>query len=331
MKALLSHAPGGPETLVLRDLPDPEPGPAEVRIAVRTVGINFPDTLIIEDKYQFRPDRPFAPGAELVGVVDALGDGVSDLRVGDRVMALPMWGALAEKICIAETRCHRLPDAVGDEQAACLQMTYGTALYALEQRGDLTEGESLLVLGAAGGVGLAAVELGAALGARVIAAASSESKVGVARDHGASDSLVYPEAPLERAAQKQLSDQIKHLAGAEGVDVVMDIVVGDYTEPALRATAWGGRVLIVGFPAGIARIPANLPLLKSCDIRGIFWGGAIERDWNRHRTDMARLVDMCAAGQIRPRVHQTFPLAEGGAAIRALSERGVIGKVCVTL
>jgi len=330
MKALLSDAPGGPETLTLQDLPDPEPGTGEVRIAVRSVGINFPDTLIIEDKYQFRPDRPFAPGAELAGVVDAVGNGVNDLKVGDRVMALPMWGALVEKICVAEDRCHRLPDAVSDEQAACLQMTYGTALYALEQRGDLAKGESLLVLGAAGGVGLAAVELGAALGARVIAAASSEEKVAIARDHGAAEGIVYPEAPLDRAAQKQFSDQIKQLAGPDGIDVVMDIVGGDYTEPALRATAWGGRVLIVGFPAGIAKIPANLPLLKSCDIRGIFWGGAIERDWARHRADMARLTEMCAAGQIRPRIHQTFPLAEGGAAIRALSDRGVIGKVCVT-
>ena len=331
MKALLSDAPGGPDTLVLRDLPDPEPDAGEVRIAVRAVGINFPDTLIIEDKYQYRPERPFAPGAELAGVVDAVGSGVQDLKVGDRVMALPMWGALADKICIAEDRCHRLPDAVTDEQAACLQMTYGTALYALEQRGDLAKGESLLVLGAAGGVGLAAVELGAALGARVIAAASSEDKVSFARDHGAAAGLVYPEAPLDRAAQKELSDQIKQLAGPGGIDVVMDIVGGDYTEPALRASAWGGRVLIVGFPAGIAKIPANLPLLKSCDIRGIFWGGAIERDWARHRADMSRLAEMCAAGQISPRIHETFSLAEGGAAIRALSERGVIGKVCVTL
>lgn len=331
MKAILSETPGGPETLRLTDVAQPEPGPGEVRIAVRAVGVNFPDVLIIEDRYQVKPPRPFSPGAELAGVVDAVGDGVTGFQPGDRVMALPLFGAMAEQVCVAAERCHKLPESVSLEKAAALQMTYGTALYGLDDRGGLTGGETLLVLGAAGGVGLAAVELGRALGARVIAAASSQEKVDAAIARGADTGVVYPSGSLDREAQKALSERFKAACGKEGADVIFDIVGGDYTEPALRATAWLGRLMIVGFPAGIAKIPANLPLLKSCDIRGVFWGAGISRDMAAHHVAMDRLLAMMADGRISPHIHAAYPLERSGEAIAALSSREVIGKVIVTI
>jgi len=330
MKAILSEAPGGPETLILRDLPVPEPVAGEVRVAVSAVGVNFPDTLIIQDKYQFRPDRPFAPGAEFAGVIEAVGEGVDGFAPGDRVMALPMWGAMAEHVCLPAAECHRLPDAVSDEAAAALQMTYGTALYALESRGDLVAGETVVVLGAAGGVGLAAVELAHALGARVVACASTEEKVGVARGHGATEGIVYSSGEMDREAQKVFGGQLKQVVGENGADIVLDAVGGGYTEPALRCMGWGGRLLIVGFPAGIAQIPANLPLLKSCDIRGIFWGAAIKRDPAAHAAAMDRLLALVADGRIAPHIHARYRLDSAGEAIAALSARGVTGKVLVT-
>lgn len=329
MKILLSEGPGGPETLRLRERPVPEPGAGEVRIAVRHVGINFPDRLVIRDQYQFRPERPFAPGGELSGVVEALGPGVRDLAVGDRVAALPMWGALTERICLPESDCHRIPDNVSDADAAVLQMTYGTALYALEERGALRAGETVLVLGAGGGVGLAAVELAGSLGATVIAAAGDAGKLAAALERGAARGVLYPRGPLEREDQKALSARLREAVGAEGADIVVDTVGGDYSEPALRCTAWGGRFLVVGFPAGIAKIPANLPLLKSCDIRGVFWGAAIKRDPAANRRAIARLFRLCGEGRITPRIHATYTLAEAAQAIEALSGRDVVGKVLV--
>ena len=331
MNILLSEAPGGPEELRLRDRPEPVPKPGEVRVAVRRVGINFPDTLIIKDLYQFKPERPFAPGAEFAGVVDMVGEGVTGLRPGDRVMALPMWGALAEKVCIAADRCHPIPDDVDFAEAAALQMTYGTSLYALEERAGLKPGETVLVLGAAGGVGLAAVELAKVLGARVVAAASSQEKVDMALSHGADLGLVYESGPLDRDAQKAFTSRIRDVVGPDGADIIVDTIGGDYTEAALRSIGWGGRFLVVGFPAGIARIPANLPLLKSCDIRGIFWGAAIERNPEANRRAMSKLLRLCSERQIRPRIHANYTLAEGGRAIEALSGRGVMGKVLVAL
>jgi len=331
MRAILSEKAGGPETLRLADVAAPEPGPGEVRIAVRAVGVNFPDVLIIEDRYQVKPPRPFAPGAEFAGVVDAVGDGVNSFAPGDRVMALPMFGAMAEQACVSSERCHKLPENVSLEQAAALQMTYGTALYGLDERGGLAGGETLLVLGAAGGVGLAAVELGRALGARVIAAASSQAKVEAAIECGADAGVVYPAGSLDRDAQKALADQFKAACGEAGADVIFDIVGGDYTEPALRAIAWLGRLMIVGFPAGIAKIPANLPLLKSCDIRGVFWGAGIKRDMAAHHAAMDRLLAMLADGRISPRIHAAYPLERAGEAIAALSSREVVGKVIVTV
>ncbi len=331
MKAVLSDAPGGPETLRVEEIPPPEPAEGEVRVAVHAVGVNFPDLLVIEDKYQFKPDRPFSPGAELAGVVDRVGEGVSGLAPGERVMALPLWGAMAEQVCVPAARCHKLPDEVAFDAAAALQMTYGTALHALVERGAIAPGERLLVLGAAGGVGLAAVELGRALGAHVVAAASTPEKVAVAREHGAAEGVVYPTGPLDRDAQKSLTAEFRRALGGEGADLVFDAVGGDYTEPALRAVAWLGRLLVVGFPAGIARIPANLPLLKGCDIRGVFWGAAVERDLAAHHAAMDRLLDLLSQGAIRPRIHARHPLDHAGEAIAALSTRGVLGKVVVTV
>ena len=331
MKAVISETAGGPQTLRLADLPTPEPGEGEVRIRVKAVGVNFPDLLIIEDRYQFKPPRPFSPGAELAGVVEAVGAGVRDFAAGDRVMALPLWGCMAEQVCVRAVQCHAIPDTVSFEQAAALQMTYGTALYGLVERGQLAAGETLLVLGAAGGVGLAAVEIGKALGAHVVAAASTAEKTEVAKRKGAAAGVVYPPGALDRDAQKAFTDGLKGACGKDGADVVFDTVGGDYTEPALRAIAWSGRFLIIGFPAGIAKIPANLPLLKSCDIRGVFWGAAIERDTAAHHLAMDRLLDLLVGGKISPHIHAAFPLERAGEAIAALSTRGVVGKVIVTL
>ncbi|MGR3452549.1 NADPH:quinone oxidoreductase family protein [Pseudooceanicola sp.] len=331
MKALLSTRPGGPETLGLADVQLPEPAEGEVRIRVRAAGINFPDLLIIEDKYQFRPERPFAPGAEFAGEVSAIGPGVSAFAVGDRVMAMGLWGGLAEEACAKATQCFALPDGVDLDSAAALQFTYGTALYALRDRGALAPGETLLVLGAAGGVGLAAVQLGRQLGARVIAAVSSDDKLAAALEAGAEDGVVYPSGRLDRDAQKALSAALRDKSGPGGADVIFDTVGGDYGEPALRVAAWLGRYLVVGFPAGIPSIPANLPLLKSCDVRGVFWGAAMERDPAAYAATMRELVDLLEQGAIRPRIHARFPLSEGAKAIAELSTRAVRGKVIVTM
>jgi NADPH2:quinone reductase len=331
MKAVLSDTPAGPETLRIADVEAPEPKEGQVRVAVRAVGVNFPDLLIIEDKYQFKPKRPFSPGAELAGVVDAVGSGVASLKEGDRVMGLPLWGGMAEKACLSADLCHKLSDAVTFEQAAALQMAYGTALYGLEERGDLASGETLLVLGAAGGVGLAAVELGKVLGARVIAAASSDEKLEIARRRGADDGAVYPKGPLDRNAQKALSAQLREVLGEGGADVVFDTAGGDYAEPALRSIAWLGRYLVIGFPAGIPKIPANLPLLKSCDVRGVFWGAAVERDKAAHHVAMDRLQSLLAEGKLSLRIHAIHPMEQAGDAIASLSTRGIMGKVIVTV
>ncbi|WP_122466559.1 NADPH:quinone oxidoreductase family protein [Brevundimonas lutea] len=331
MKALLSTAPGGPETLALTDLPTPEPGRGEVRVAVKAVGINYPDTLIIEDRYQFRPPRPFAPGAELAGVVEAVGEGVTSPAVGDRVIAVPGWGALAEQVIIRADQTLPLPGSMSFEEGAALLMTYGTSYYALKNRAGLKAGESLLVLGAAGGVGAAAVELGKASGARVIAAVSSEDKLAFARELGANDGLIYPAGDLDRAAQKTLSEDFKRLSGGDGFDVVYDAVGGAYAEPALRALGWEGRYLVVGFPAGIPSIPLNLALLKSVQIMGVFWGAHIAREPQAHAENVSELMRLHAEGRIRPRISETWPLHQAGEAITALGDRRAMGKLVVTL
>jgi NADPH2:quinone reductase len=261
MRAVLSKAPGGPETLVVEEVLDPTPRPGEVVIEVKAVGINFPDTLIIEDKYQFKPPRPLSPGAEVAGVIEAVGEGVKGLFKGDRVIAVPGWGGLVERLAVPAASVIRMPDGMDFQTAAALVMTYGTSYYALKDRARLQPGESLLVLGAAGGVGVAAVELGKAMGAHVIAAASTNDKVQFALEAGADNGLIYPTGQMDKAARKALSSELKLASGRDGPDVVYDAVGGDYCEPALRAMDWNGRYLVVGFPAGIPSLPLNLTLL----------------------------------------------------------------------
>ena len=278
MRALLSKAPGGPETLVIDDLPDPVAGKGQVVVAVKACSINYPDVLIIEDKYQFKPPRPFAPGSEISGVIDSVGEGVTGWAPGDRVIATTGSGGLVEKVAINATSLFRLPEGRSFAEGASLLLTYGTTIHALLDRGHLAEGNTLLVLGAAGGVGLAAIELGKAFGAHVVAAVSSEEKAAVAKDAGADVTLVYPRAPFDKDQSKALADQFKAALGPGGADVIYDPVGGDYAEPALRAIGWEGRYLVVGFPAGIPRLPLNLTLLKSCDVCGVFWGAFAARD-----------------------------------------------------
>ncbi|MBB5661725.1 NADPH:quinone oxidoreductase family protein [Brevundimonas halotolerans] len=331
MRAVLSKAPGGPETLVVEEVSDPTPKAGEVVIEVRAVGINFPDTLIIEDKYQFRPQRPFAPGAEVAGVVEAIGEGVKGIHKGDRVIAVPGWGGLVERIAVPAASVIPIPREMDFETAAALIMTYGTSYYALKDRAKLQAGETLLVLGAAGGVGAAAVELGKAMGARVVAAASTNDKVEFALELGADNGLIYPSGPMDKAAQKELSGELKLATGRDGADVVYDAVGGDYAEPALRAMDWCGRYLVVGFPAGIPSLPLNLTLLKSVAVIGVFWGAAVMRDPKGHAANMADLMTLWSEGKIRPRVSRTFPLHKAHEAIQALGDRSAMGKIVVTV
>ncbi|MDB5589551.1 NADPH:quinone oxidoreductase family protein [Enterovirga sp.] len=329
MRAILSRIPGGPETLTLEEVEEPTPGPGEVRLAVRAVGINYPDVLIIQDKYQVRPERPFSPGAEAAGIVDAVGPGVVSFRAGDRVLAMPGHGALAEKVLVPEQRCARLPDSMPFDEAAAFLMTYGTSHHGLADRGRLKAGETLLVLGAAGGVGLAAVEIGAALGARVVAAVSSEEKLALARSRGAAEGFIYPPGPFDAEGRKSLADAFKRACGPGGADVVYDPVGGDYAEPALRAIAWRGRYLVVGFPAGIPKLPLNLLLLKGCDVVGVFWGAFVEREPDRHAAALAELFRLYEAGRIRPEVSARFLLERASEAIEALASRRALGKIVV--
>jgi len=331
MRALRSHAVGGPETLQLDDLPDPKAGSGELLVRVRAAAINFPDTLIIEDKYQLKPPRPFAPGGEVAGEVEAVGEGVSGWAVGDRLVAVPGFGGLSEKIVINARTAFRLPEERSFVEGAALLLTYATSIHALLDRGKLQAGQTVLVLGAAGGVGLAAVELAKAYEARVIAAVSSEEKAQAARDAGADEAIVYPQGPFDKDAQKALAQQFKDAVGGAGADIVYDPVGGDYAEPALRAIGWEGRYLVVGFPAGIPKLPLNLTLLKSCDVCGVFWGAFAARDPKANAAHVDTLFQLWRKGMIAPRISETYPLERGGDAIGALSERRVIGKLVVTL
>ncbi|MFL6737587.1 MAG: NADPH:quinone oxidoreductase family protein [Sphingomicrobium sp.] len=331
MKALLSHAPGGPETLQLTELPEPVPGAGELLVRVRAAAVNYPDVLIIEDKYQFKPPRPFAPGGEIAGEVEAVGEGVERWTAGDRLIAVPGWGGMAEKVVIPAKSAIRLPDSRSFTDGAALLLTYATSIHALYDRGKLETGQTLLVLGAAGGVGLAAVELGKARGARVIAAVSSDDKAAAAREAGADEAIVYPPGPFDKDGQKALAQLFKDAVGPEGAHLVYDPVGGDYTEPALRSIAWEGRYLVVGFPAGIPRLPLNLTLLKSCDVCGVFWGAFAARDPKANAAHVAELFALWDQGKISPRVSATYPLADGGEAIAAMAARQVIGKLVVTI
>ncbi len=331
MKALLSTAPGGPDTLELQDIAVPPAGPGQLLIDVKACAINYPDVLIIEDKYQFKPPRPFAPGSEIAGVVSALGDGVNGFAVGDHVFAVTGHGGLVEQIAVDASRAMKLPQGRSFAEGAAFMMTYGTSIHALVDRGRIKAGDSLLVLGAAGGVGLAAVELGKAYGARVVGAVSSEDKAQAAREAGCDDVVIYGRAPFDKDQSKALAEQFKAAGGKVGFDVIYDGVGGDYAEPALRSIAWEGRYLVVGFPAGIPKLPLNLTLLKSCDVCGVFWGAFTARDPQAHQAHVQTLFRLWDEGKISPRVTITYRFEQAGQAIADMAARKAVGKLVVTV
>src|SRR3954465_4216679 len=323
MKAVLCKAYGPPESLVVEDVLSPEPGPGEVVVSVKAASVNFPDVLIIQNKYQFKPQLPFSPGSEVAGVVKTIGDGVTTVKPGDRVMAFTTYGAFAEEVKTEAKRLLPLPLGMDFTHAAAFGLTYATSDHALRDRGQLASGETLLVLGAAGGVGLAAIEISKALGARVIAAASTDDKLAVCREHGADDAINY--------VAEDLRDRVKAITGDGGVDVVYDPVGGAYTEPALRSLAWRGRLLVVGFAAGeIPKIPLNLTLLKGCSIVGVFWGEFVKREPVRFAAVMKQLAEWYQAGKLNPYVSETMPLDRAAEALTMMSSRKVKGKLVLT-
>jgi len=318
MKAVLCKAYGPPESLVIEELPPLEPGPGEVVVSVKAASVNFPDVLIIQNKYQLKPPLPFSPGSEVAGVVKSVGDGVTHVKPGDRVMAIVGYGAFAEEIRAEGARALPLPGGMSFETAAAFGLTYATSDHALRDRGALEPGETLLVLGAAGGVGIAAIEIGKALGARVIACASTDDKLAVCRAHGADDTINY--------ATEDVRERIKALTGGKGPDVVYDPVGGPYTEPALRSIAWRGRLLVVGFAAGeIPKIPLNLTLLKGCSIVGIYWGEFTRREPQEFAESVAQLARWYAEGRLKPHISATFPLERAADAVAALRGGGFVG------
>lgn len=322
MRALMCERHGLPEELVFRDIPSPDPEPGEVRLRVKAASVNFPDGLIIQNLYQTKPPLPFSPGSEAAGVVDAVGENVTGLSVGDRVAAMTTWGAFAQEVAVQASRCFPIPDAMPFDIASGFTMVYGTALHALKQRGRLQAGETLLVLGAAGGVGLAAVEIGKQMGARVIAAASSEEKLALARAHGADETVNYATADLKAA--------VKELTGGKGVDVIYDPVGGALADPAFRAIAWNGRYLVIGFAAGdIPAIPLNLPLVKGASIVGVFWGAFLVAEPEENAANIEQLYRWYEAGALKPEISRHFAFDEGAEAIRWIMDRKALGKVVI--
>jgi NADPH:quinone reductase len=320
MKAILCTHFGTPDELELADIPQPAAGPGEAVVGVKAAALNFFDLLIIAGKYQHKPPFPFSPAAEFAGVVESVGAGVTQFAPGDRVMGWTGWGAARQSLAAGADQLVKLPANLDFERAAGLTVTYATTLYGLRERGKLKPGETLVVLGASGGTGLAAIEIGKIMGARVIACASSEEKLAFAKAHGADETVNY--------AKDDLRDALKRLGGANGVDVVYDPVGGDYAEPALRSLGWEGRYLVIGFAAGvIPKIPLNLVLLKSCDIRGVLWGGWTQRDPQGQRALMNDIVRWCAEGKLSAHVHAAYPLAETANALKAIAERKVMGKI----
>ncbi len=331
MKAALCTHYGPPEEMVVQDLPNLSAGKGQIVVAVKACGVNFPDALMIQDKYQFKPKLPFSPGGEVAGIVRETGEGVSNVKPGDRVIASIGWGGFAEEAVADASRCVPMPDNLDFAVASSFVITYGTSYHALHDRAHLKPGERLVVLGAAGGVGLSAVELGKVIGAKVIAGASSAEKVALARAHGADDGFVYPAGTLSRDQQKKLSDEIKRLTDGNGADVLYDPVGGDYAEPALRAMNWEGRYLVIGFATGeIPRIPLNLTLLKGCDIVGVFWGASMKRDLESGVANLAQIAKWIAEGKLKPHISAKIPLPRAGEAIRLLMDRKAQGKIVVT-
>ena len=320
MKAVLCKAYGPPESLVIEDVESPTPGPGEVVISVKASGVNFPDVLIIQNKYQVKPPLPFSPGSEVAGVIKAVGENVTHVAPGDEVFAFTVYGGFAQEVKTDAKRLLPIPAGMTFPTAAAFGLTYATSDHALRDRGELEAGETLLVLGAAGGVGLAAVEIGKALGARVIACASSDDKLAVCREHGADETINY--------ATEDLRDRIKAITGGKGADVIYDPVGGSYTELALRSIAWRGRLLVVGFAAGdIPKIPLNLTLLKGCAIVGVYWGEFTRREPERFAQEMRQLGQWYGEGRIRPHISATYPLDRAADALNDMAQRRVVGKV----
>jgi NADPH2:quinone reductase len=324
MKAALCKSLDGPDAIFIEDVPDPVPGPDEALVRVKTAALNFLDTLITRGKYQFKPELPFSPGAEFAGVVEQLGPDVAGLSVGQRVCGYLGWGGACEKVVAKSVQLAPVPNGVSDEAAASISVTYGTAMHALKDRGRLKHGETVAVLGAAGGAGLAAVEIAKLMGARVIAVASSEQKLAVCRQHGADELLDYSVTGLKQG--------LRDLTGGRGVDIIYDCIGGEHSEAALRSIAWMGRFLVVGFAAGsIPRIPLNLLLLKSCDLIGVFWGQAASRDPTGHRANMRAVLEWVASGRLKPHIHATYALGEIAQAIKVLDRREATGKVVIAV
>jgi NADPH2:quinone reductase len=324
MKAILCKQFGPPESLTFEELPAPQAGPGEVVVSVKAASLNFPDVLIIQNKYQFKPPLPFSPGSELAGIVKEVGKDVSGVKPGDRVMAFTTFGAFAEEVKTEAGRLLPIPHGMDFTSAAAFLLTYGTSDHALRDRGQLKAGETLLVLGAAGGVGLAAIEIGKALGARVIACASSDDKLAVCREHGADEGINY--------ATEDLRERIKALTGGRGPDVVYDAVGGPYTEPAFRSIGWRGRLLVVGFAAGdIPKLPLNLALLKGASVVGVFWGDFARREPAQFAESARQLGRWYAEGRLKPHVSRTFPLEKAVEALNLMASRQVKGKVVLTV
>jgi NADPH2:quinone reductase len=320
MRAVRVHELTGPSALRVDEVPDPTPGPGQVLIEVRAAGVNFPDVLLSRGLYQFKPTPPFSPGGECAGIVRQIGDGVTTVAPGERVAATVLNGAFAEKICIPAASVMKLPDAVGFEVGAATLLTYLTTYHALVDRAAIARGEKLLVLGAAGGVGVAACELGAQLGAHVIAAASADDKLAFCREHGASDVINY--------VREDLKDRVKALTSGNGVDVVYDPIGGPLAEAALRGTGWQGRYLVIGFASGeIPRIPLNLVLLKGCQIVGVFWGSFAMRNPARNREHAAEIFRWVAEGKLRPAIDAVLPFDRAAEALERLEQRKVKGKL----
>ncbi len=320
MKAVICKEYGDYHNLAFEEMDDPTPGPGQVCIDVRAAGLNFPDLLLVQGLYQMKPPTPFVPGAECAGVISALGEGVSGYAVGDRVIAYTMNGAFAQKVVVAAQSLARLPDGMDFDVGAGITTTYATSYYALKQRANLQAGESLAVLGAAGGVGLAAVELGAAMGANVIACASTQDKLDLTKAHGATSLINYEKDELKTA--------LKEATGGKGADVIYDPVGGKYAEPALRAIGWNGRYLVIGFAAGdIPKIPLNLVLLKTASIVGVFWGAWAMRDPAAHAPNMAEIFDFYAQGKIKATVTKRYAFADFMGGFDALAKREAKGKL----
>jgi NADPH2:quinone reductase len=320
MKALLCTHYGTPDDLELADIADPTPGPGEAVVRIAAAALNFFDTLIIAGKYQTKPAFPFSPAAEFAGTVESLAPDITSLKLGDHVLGMTGYGAARERIAVSASKLVKLPDGLEFDRAAGLSVTYGTTLHALKDRARLKSGETLAVLGASGGVGLAAVELGKLMGARVIACASSTEKIEFARQHGADDGIDY--------GKDDLKDALRRVTEGRGADVIYDPVGGDYAEAAIRSIAWLGRYLVVGFAAGeIPKLPLNIVLLKGCDVLGVFWGSWTERDPAGHRANTEQLLTWAAQGKLSSHVHATYPLAEAPAALKAIAARKVMGKV----